>query len=67
MTGEENLHMIGRLGDGWTPSYSYAPPNQIPKMEQTLEQSISEQDERAMKFEETIPSFRIALEREKED
>ena len=59
--------MIGRLGDGWTPSYSYAPPNQIPKDAADIEQSISETGERAMKFEETIPSFRIALEREKED
>jgi alkanesulfonate monooxygenase SsuD/methylene tetrahydromethanopterin reductase-like flavin-dependent oxidoreductase (luciferase family) len=40
--GSKMLRLTGRLGDGWTPSYGYAPPNQIPKMQQTLEQSISE-------------------------
>ena len=39
--GPKMLRLTGRLGDGWTPSYGYAPPDQIPKMEQTLEQSIS--------------------------
>jgi alkanesulfonate monooxygenase SsuD/methylene tetrahydromethanopterin reductase-like flavin-dependent oxidoreductase (luciferase family) len=29
--GPKMLRLIGRLGDGWTPSYRYAPPAQIPK------------------------------------
>jgi alkanesulfonate monooxygenase SsuD/methylene tetrahydromethanopterin reductase-like flavin-dependent oxidoreductase (luciferase family) len=39
--GQKMLRLTGRLGDGWTPSYGYAPPDQIPKMQQTIEQSIS--------------------------
>ncbi len=40
--GSKMLRLTGRLGDGWTPSYGYAPPHQIPKMRQTLEKSISD-------------------------
>jgi hypothetical protein len=36
------LGLTGRLGDGWTPSYGYAPPAQIPKMQQTIDQSLTE-------------------------
>lgn len=39
--GQKMLRLTGRLGDGWTPSYGYAPPDQIPKMQQAIEQSIS--------------------------
>jgi hypothetical protein len=36
------LRLTGRLGGGWTPSYRYAPPAQIPKMQQTIDQSLTE-------------------------
>jgi alkanesulfonate monooxygenase SsuD/methylene tetrahydromethanopterin reductase-like flavin-dependent oxidoreductase (luciferase family) len=35
--GQKMLRLTGRLGDGWTPSYGYAPPDQIPKMQQTID------------------------------
>jgi alkanesulfonate monooxygenase SsuD/methylene tetrahydromethanopterin reductase-like flavin-dependent oxidoreductase (luciferase family) len=40
--GPKMLRLTGRLGDGWTPSYGYAPPAQIPKMQQTIDQSLTE-------------------------
>jgi alkanesulfonate monooxygenase SsuD/methylene tetrahydromethanopterin reductase-like flavin-dependent oxidoreductase (luciferase family) len=40
--GPKMLRLIGRLGDGWTPSYRYGPPAQIPKMQQTIDQSLTE-------------------------
>ena len=40
--GPKMLRLTGRLGDGWTPSYGYAPPAQIPKMQQTIGQSLTE-------------------------
>ena len=49
--GPKMLRLTGRLGDGWTPSYGYAPPAQIPKMQQTIDQSLTET---AMKFAEFI-------------
>jgi alkanesulfonate monooxygenase SsuD/methylene tetrahydromethanopterin reductase-like flavin-dependent oxidoreductase (luciferase family) len=39
--GPKMLRLTGRLGDGWTPSYGYAPPEQIPKMQQTIDQSLA--------------------------
>jgi hypothetical protein len=35
------LRLTSRLGDGWTPSYGYAPPDQLPKMQQTIDQSLA--------------------------
>ena len=40
--GPKILRLTGRLGDGWTPSYGYAPPTQIPKMQQTIDQSLTD-------------------------
>jgi alkanesulfonate monooxygenase SsuD/methylene tetrahydromethanopterin reductase-like flavin-dependent oxidoreductase (luciferase family) len=39
--GPKMLRLTDRLGDGWTPSYGYAPLDQIPKMQQTVEQSLA--------------------------
>jgi alkanesulfonate monooxygenase SsuD/methylene tetrahydromethanopterin reductase-like flavin-dependent oxidoreductase (luciferase family) len=39
--GQKMLRLTGRLGDGWTPSYGYAPPYQILQMQQIIKQSIS--------------------------
>ena len=39
--GPKMLKLTGRLGDGWTPSYGYAPPDQIPGMQQTIDQSLA--------------------------
>jgi hypothetical protein len=35
------LRLTGRLGDGWTSSYGYAPPEQIPRMQHTIDQSVA--------------------------
>jgi hypothetical protein len=35
------LRLTSRLGDGWTPSYGYAPPDQLPKIQQTIDQSLA--------------------------
>jgi hypothetical protein len=37
----KNVELTGRLGDGWTPSYGYAPTEQIPRMQQTIDQSLA--------------------------
>jgi alkanesulfonate monooxygenase SsuD/methylene tetrahydromethanopterin reductase-like flavin-dependent oxidoreductase (luciferase family) len=39
--GPKMLSLTGRLGDGWTVSYGYAPLQQIPKMQQTIDQSLA--------------------------
>jgi alkanesulfonate monooxygenase SsuD/methylene tetrahydromethanopterin reductase-like flavin-dependent oxidoreductase (luciferase family) len=39
--GPKMLRLTGRLGDGWTVSYGYAPLQQIPKMQQTIDQSLA--------------------------
>jgi len=39
--GPKMLRLTGRVGNGWTPSYGYAPPAKIPKMQQTIDQSIA--------------------------
>jgi alkanesulfonate monooxygenase SsuD/methylene tetrahydromethanopterin reductase-like flavin-dependent oxidoreductase (luciferase family) len=39
--GPKMLRLTGRLGDGWTSSYGYAPPEQIPRMQQTIDQSLA--------------------------
>jgi alkanesulfonate monooxygenase SsuD/methylene tetrahydromethanopterin reductase-like flavin-dependent oxidoreductase (luciferase family) len=39
--GPKMLRLTGRLSNGWTPSYGYAPPDQIPQMQQTIEQSLA--------------------------
>jgi alkanesulfonate monooxygenase SsuD/methylene tetrahydromethanopterin reductase-like flavin-dependent oxidoreductase (luciferase family) len=35
------LRLTGRLSNGWTPSYGYAPPDQIPQMQKTIDQSLA--------------------------
>jgi alkanesulfonate monooxygenase SsuD/methylene tetrahydromethanopterin reductase-like flavin-dependent oxidoreductase (luciferase family) len=39
--GPKMLRLTGRLGDGWTPSYGYAPPDQIPQMQEIIDQSLA--------------------------
>lgn len=36
------LGLTGRLGDGWLPSLAYAPPEQIPAMQQRIDDAASE-------------------------
>jgi alkanesulfonate monooxygenase SsuD/methylene tetrahydromethanopterin reductase-like flavin-dependent oxidoreductase (luciferase family) len=35
------LALIGRLGDGWIPSSSYVPPDQIPQMNRQIDEAAS--------------------------
>jgi alkanesulfonate monooxygenase SsuD/methylene tetrahydromethanopterin reductase-like flavin-dependent oxidoreductase (luciferase family) len=36
------LNLIGRLADGWVPSLPYAPPDQIPAMQQRIDEGARE-------------------------
>jgi alkanesulfonate monooxygenase SsuD/methylene tetrahydromethanopterin reductase-like flavin-dependent oxidoreductase (luciferase family) len=37
--GPKMLDLTGRLGDGWVPSSSYAPPERLPGMQQRIDES----------------------------
>ena len=48
--GPKMLRLTGRLGNGSTPYYGYAPPDQIPKMQQTINHSLDAAIQRRTKF-----------------
>lgn len=40
--GPRMLALTGRLADGWVPSFSYAPPESIPEMQQRINEAAQE-------------------------
>jgi alkanesulfonate monooxygenase SsuD/methylene tetrahydromethanopterin reductase-like flavin-dependent oxidoreductase (luciferase family) len=39
--GPKMLELTGRLGDGWVPSSSYAPPEKLPEMQHKIDQAAA--------------------------
>jgi alkanesulfonate monooxygenase SsuD/methylene tetrahydromethanopterin reductase-like flavin-dependent oxidoreductase (luciferase family) len=40
--GPRMLNLIGRLADGWVPSYGYSPPERLPEMQGRIDEGASE-------------------------
>ncbi|MBN2469275.1 MAG: LLM class flavin-dependent oxidoreductase, partial [Anaerolineae bacterium] len=40
--GSRMLNLTGRLGDGWVPSSSYAPPDKLPEMQARIDEAAVE-------------------------
>jgi alkanesulfonate monooxygenase SsuD/methylene tetrahydromethanopterin reductase-like flavin-dependent oxidoreductase (luciferase family) len=40
--GPRMLNLIGRLADGWVPSYGYSPPERLPEMQRRIDEGASE-------------------------
>jgi alkanesulfonate monooxygenase SsuD/methylene tetrahydromethanopterin reductase-like flavin-dependent oxidoreductase (luciferase family) len=44
--GPRMLNLIGRLADGWVPSYGYSPPERLPEMNKRIDEGAAEADRR---------------------
>jgi alkanesulfonate monooxygenase SsuD/methylene tetrahydromethanopterin reductase-like flavin-dependent oxidoreductase (luciferase family) len=40
--GPRMLNLIGRLADGWVPSYGYSPPERLPEMQRRIDEGAAE-------------------------
>ena len=40
--GPRMLNLIGRLADGWVPSYGYSPPERLPEMNKRIDEGAAE-------------------------
>ena len=40
--GPRMLNLIGRLADGWVPSYGHSPPDRLPEMNKRIDEGVAE-------------------------